>query len=297
MDRLDAMRIFLGVADRESFADAARALRVSAAAASRAVARLEVELGTALLSRTTRSVRLTEQGALFAERCRRILAEVEQAERLVRGENAAPRGILSVTAPVLFGRLHVLPIAEVLLALHPELEIHLTFVDRVTHLVEEGFDLAVRIGALADSALIAIPVAATRRVLVASPAYLAAAGTPASPAELKRHRIVSFEGIDFTNDWRFGADGRTSVTVSPRLSVNAADAALASAIRGNGITRALCYQVADAVADGRLRRLLVDWEPAPMPISLVCQASRRGSPNIAAFVREARQRLKRLGRD
>lgn len=288
MDRIDAMRAFLAVADRGSFTQAAVALRLSSAAATRAVAQLESELGVALLARTTRSVRLTERGAIYADRCRRILSELDDAASVVRGQDAAPRGTLSITAPVLFGRLHVLPIAERLIADHPDLAIRMTFVDRVTHLVEEGFDLAVRIGPPVDSALIGVHLTDVRRVTVASPAYLAASGTPAVPADLRRHSIVAFEGIGTTNDWRFGARGETGVIVQPRLSVNSAAAAIASAERGHGITRALSYQVSAPVAAGRLVAILEAFEPAPVPVTLLYQASQRGAPNITAFVAAAR---------
>jgi DNA-binding transcriptional LysR family regulator len=210
MDRLDAIRAFLAVAERASFAAAARSLRWSPAAATRAVAMLEAELGIALFHRTTRVVRLTEPGALYAEHCRRILADLEAARSLVRGEDAAPRGTLSVTAPVVFGRLHVMPIAEALVAAHAELSIRLTFVDRVTHLVEEGFDIAVRIGALPDSALVAVPLTEVVRVVVASPGYLAARGEPAAPADLRRHAIIAFDGMDATDAWRFAGAAPTS---------------------------------------------------------------------------------------
>ncbi len=288
MDRIDAMRAFLAVAERGSFIQAAQALRLSGAATTRAVAQLEATLGVALLARTTRSVRLTERGAIYAEHCRRILAELDEAASAVRGEDAAPRGTLSITAPVLFGRLHIMPIAEQLAADHPALAIRLSFLDRVTHLVEEGFDLAVRIGPPIDSALIGVHLADVRRVTVASPAYLADAGMPTAPADLRRHRIIAFEGIRATNDWRFGARGETGVTVRPRLAVNSAAAAIASAERGHGITRALSYQVAEALAAGRLIRLLEAHEGGDVPVTLLCQASRRGAPNIAAFIRAAR---------
>lgn len=293
MDRLDAMRTFLAVADLGSFAGAARKLRLSSAAATRAVAMLEEDLGTPLLNRTTRSVRPTERGAVYAERCRRVLAEVEEARSQARGEDAQPRGLLSVTAPVMFGRLHVLPMADALVARHPALNLRLTFVDRVTHLVEEGFDLAVRIGALSDSALVAVPLTEVRRVLVASPDYLGSHGTPALPADLKTHRIIAFEGVGSTNDWRFGGTEPTGVSVQPRLSVNSADAAIACALRGGGITRVLSYQVEHELAAGHLRRVLEPCEPAPIPVSLLYQASRRGSPNISAFVMQARERFGR----
>jgi DNA-binding transcriptional LysR family regulator len=287
MDQLSAMRAFLTVADQKSFSEAARALRLSPAAVTRAVAQLETDLGLALLHRTTRSVGLTQRGALYADRCRRILAEVDEARSLARGEDAAPRGLLSLTAPVLFGRLHVLPAVERLMAEHPALTVRLTLVDRVVHLVEEGFDAAVRIGHLPDSALVATPLASVRQVVIASPAYIEEHGAPGVPADLRAHRIIDFEGVATTTDWRFGKDRRISVTVSPRLSVNSADAAIASAIRGNGVTRALSYQVAEALADGRVVRLLEEFEPASVPVSIVYQAARRTNPNIRAFITEA----------
>ncbi len=293
MDKLDALRAFIAVADQASFAAAARGLRWSPAAVTRAVAMVEAELGVTLFHRTTRVVRLTEPGALYAEQCRRILTELEAARSQVRGEDASPRGTLSVTAPVVFGRLHVMPIAEALVAAHPALAIRLTFVDRVTHLVEEGFDIAVRIGALPDSALVAVPLTEVRRVVVASPGYIAAQGEPAVPDDLRRHRIIAFDGFEASDIWRFAASGpppgtRTSVSIAPRLAVNSADAAIAAAIRGQGITRVLSYQVEEAVKEGRLRHLLGAYEPHPVPVSLVYQASRRSSANIVAFVREAR---------
>lgn len=289
MGRIDAMRSFLAVANRASFADAARHLRLSPATTTRAVAMLEAELGLALFHRTTRAVRLTERGALCAEKCHQILAELEAAKNLVRGEDATPRGTLAVTAPVLFGRLHVLPIAESLSAAYPDLAVRLTFVDRIAHLVEEGFDLAVRIGELPNSALVAVKGGMVRRVVVASPAYLERAGTPTAPTGLHNHRIISFEGVGSTEEWRFGVNERLVVKVLPRLSVNTAEAACDAIERGHGIGRLLSYQVRAGLAAGRLRRILVEHEPAAMPVSLVYQASRRGSPNIQAFVSEARR--------
>ena len=289
MDTLDAMRTFLAVADRRSFAAAARDLRLSAAAVTRAVAMLEDDLGTSLLHRTTRAVRLTERGALYAERCRALLSDHDDLRAAVRGEDAVPRGRLSVTAPVVFGRLHILPVAEALADRYDTLDIRLTFLDRVTHLVEEGFDLAVRIGTLSDSAMIAVRLSEVRRVVVASPAYLAEHGLPMTPDDLRNHRIVSFDGVGATDEWRFGTDGKTGVRVAPRLSVNMAEAAIDAAARGGGLTRVLSYQVAEHLAGASLQVVLEDAEPPPIPVSLVYPASRRASANVQAFVREARQ--------
>lgn len=291
------MRTFLAVADHGSFIEAARQLRLSSAGATRAVAQLEGDLGVTLLRRTTRSVALTERGAIYADRCRRLLADVDEAATLVRGEDAAPRGMLSVTAPVMFGQLHVLPVVEVLAARHPDLTIRLTLVDRVTHLVEEGFDLGVRIGLPADSALVGVPLTRVRRVIVASPAYLALHGAPATPGDLRSHSIIAFEALGTTNEWRLGRDGQTGIALAPRLSVNTAAAAIAAAERGLGITQVLSYQVRDAVAEGRLMRLLPDHEPDPVPATLLYQAGRRASANIRAFVAAARDRFAGLTLD
>jgi DNA-binding transcriptional LysR family regulator len=291
MDRLDAMRTFLAVADHGSFIEAARQLRLSSAGVTRAVAQLEADLGVALLRRTTRSVALTERGAIYADRCRRVLSDLDEAATLVRGEDAAPRGMLSVTAPVMFGQLHILPVVEQLAARHPDLTIRLTLVDRVTHLVEEGFDAAVRIGTLADSALVGVPLAQVRRVIVASPAYLDRHGIPEAPGDLRGHSTIAFVGIGTTNEWRLGHRGQIGVALAPRLSVNTAAAAIAAADRGFGIAQVLSYQVREAVAEGRLVRLLPQFEPEPLPATLLYQASRRGAANIRAFALAARERL------
>ncbi|MBS0409938.1 MAG: LysR family transcriptional regulator [Proteobacteria bacterium] len=292
MDRLDAMRIFVAVAELESFAAAARRLRLSPAAATRAVAGLEDHLGLMLLNRTTRSVRLTERGAIYLESCRRVLADLEDGERLARGEDADPRGALTVSAPILFGRLHVLPVVETLLRRHPRLDIRLILSDRFVSLVEEGVDVAVRIGEMADSTLVARKVSEVQRVLVAAPAYLAARGVPRTPADLETHDIVAFEGVDQALDWRIG--GGQAQRLRPRLSVNSADAALAAVENGLGITRALSYQVLEGLAAGRLRLVLQDFAAPPVPVSLAHPAARLRSANVGAFITAAAQALRGL---
>jgi DNA-binding transcriptional LysR family regulator len=294
VDRLDAMRTFAAVADLGSFAEAARRLRMSPASATRAVSLLEDQLGVLLLHRTTRSVKLTERGALYREACIQMMDELEAAERRVRGEDAAPRGMLSVAAPVMFGRLHVLPIVTRLLREHRGLAVRLMLADRMVHFVEEGIDVAVRIGTLADSALIAVKVGEVRRVLVASPDYLKARGQPESPALLAGHDLIAFEGIGSTGEWHFGEAGRTSVRVEPLLAVNSADAAIAAAEAGLGITRTLSYQVRDAVAAGRLRLVLDGFSPPSMNVSVVYQGRRQSSANVAAFATAARRDLRGL---
>lgn len=288
MDRLDTMRTFVAVAELESFARAAQKLRLSAAATTRAVAQLEADLGVTLLGRTTRTVRLTERGALYLDRCRQILRDVDEARRLLLGGDSEPRGVLSVTAPVVFGRLHVLPILKQLLHAHPSLSVRLALADRIVHLVDDGFDVAVRIGELADSALTAVKVGEVQRVLVASPHYLAEHAAPATPAALKGHDLIAFEGIAATNEWRFGSAAETAIRIDPRLSVNGADAAIAAAESGCGITRALSYQVREPVRAGRLRLVLQDFAPPPMPVSLVYQPTRLTSANLTTFIQAAR---------
>lgn len=291
MDRLEMLRTFVAVADHASFAEAARRLRVSPTAASRAVAALEESLGTALLRRTTRSVRLTGEGALYLERCRAALADLDDAALALRGHGATPGGTLVITAPVTFGRLHILPVVTGLLQAYPALTVELTLVDRVVRLVDEGIDIAVRIGDLSDSSLHALKVAEVRRILVASPAYLASRGTPANAADLHNHAIISFTEIDRAHEWRFGAAGKPAIRIEPRLTVNTADAAIAAAADGAGIARVLSYQAIDAIAAGRVVSLLDDCAPPPIPVHLVYQANRRASVNVRAFIDAARARF------
>lgn len=291
MDHLDSLRVFVSVATHGSFAEAARRLRLSPSVVTRSVADLEQRLGLMLLHRTTRSVRLTDRGEIYLESSRRILADIETSDAQVRGANAAPRGLLNITAPILFGRLHVLPIVSKTLKQHSELTIRLTLSDRYVHLADEGVDLAIRIGPLADSSLMATKLGAVNRVLVASPAYLEARGLPRTPRDLIDHDIVAFENVDATNEWRFDADRKT-VRVSPRLMVNSADAAIAAAEDGLGITRALSYQVREGVLAGRLVLLLSEQMPETLPVSAVFPARRLTSANLNAFLEAARAHFK-----
>lgn len=291
MDDLEAMRIFVSVATQGSFSEAARRMRLSPSAVTRSVAHIEERLGIMLLNRTTRSVQVTERGQIYLEDCKRILEDCEMAERRVRGEDAKPRGTLRVTAPVLFGRLYVLPIVNALLHEHSALSIHLTLSDRNVNLFEEGVDVAVRVGELADSSLIAVRLGLATPVLVASPAYLQKRAKPVSPAELSSHDIILFEGIGGTNDWPFGPDRKT-VRVEPRLIVNGADAAITAAEAGVGIARTLSYQVWDAVRGGRLALVLQEFTPPPLPVSITYQGRRIASANVAAFVKAIREHLR-----
>jgi DNA-binding transcriptional LysR family regulator len=291
MDRLGAMRIFVSVAQLRSFSEAARHLQLSPSVVTRSIAQLEDELGLTLLLRTTRSLRLTERGALYLESCQQILQDVDNAERRVRGEDAAPRGLLKVAAPTVFGRLHVLPIVNRLLREHSEVTVALALADRNVHLVEEGIDVAVRVGDLADSSLIAIKLGVVSRVVVASPAYLKERGTPQSPADLAAHDIVAFEGLSATDEWRF-RDEKKPIRLKPRLVVNSIDTSIAAAEAGIGITRALSYQVRDAVVAGRLTPILQHAAPPPAPVQVIYPQRRIASANVAAFIKTARDYFK-----
>jgi DNA-binding transcriptional LysR family regulator len=288
MDRLDVLRTFVAVADRASFAEAARRMHISPTAASRAIAMLEQSLGAVLLRRTTRSVRLTEEGAAYLQHCRAALGELDDAALALRGDTAAPSGMLVLTAPVSFGRRHILPIVAGLLQKHPALRVELTMIDRIVRLVDEGVDVAVRIGDLSDSSLHALKIAEVRRVIVASPAYLKARGLPRTVSALHGHTLLSFTEIDRSQEWRFGPNGKTAIRIEPQLTLNTADAAIAAAVAGLGIVRLLSYQVIDAVAAGELVTLFDDLAPPPIPVHLIYQASRRRSINVRALIEAAR---------
>jgi DNA-binding transcriptional LysR family regulator len=288
MDRLDMLRTFVAVAEHESFSAAARRLNVSASAVSRAIASLEAGLGSALLRRTTRSVRLTELGTVYLARCRSALGELDNAALEIQGRGAGPRGTIVVTAPAAFGRHHVTPIIARLMRAHAELSVRLLLVDRVVRLVDEGVDVAIRIGDLADSSAISVKVAVVRRVLVASPDYLARRGVPGDPSALREHDLISFTGTDQHSEWRFGARSSQAVRIEPRIVANSAELAIDAAIQGLGISRILSYQAIEGVSTGKLVLLLDDMAPAPMPVHLLFQESRGLSPNVRAFVDEAR---------
>ena len=213
------------------------------------------------------------------------MSDLEDADRQAQGDGAAPRGRLTVAAPLTFGRLHVLPVVNGMLRDYPELSIRLMLADRIVHMAEDGVDVAVRIGDPADSALMAIKVGEVRRVLLASPDYLERRGLPDTPAALSRHDVIAFEGIDPTDEWHFGP---ASVRVEPRLIVNSADAAIDAALAGLGITRVLSYQAHHAVQLGRLRLVLGGFAPAPVPINIIQPPRRLGSATLAAFVKATR---------
>jgi DNA-binding transcriptional LysR family regulator len=285
MDRLHLMTVFVAVAEEQSFARAARKLRLSPPAVTRAIAGLEERLAVKLLDRTTRFVRATEAGQRYLDDARRILAEVEEADEAAAGINAEPRGHLAVTAPVQFGKLFVLPIVVDYLQRHPATQVSALFLDRVVNLIEEGLDVGVRIGELPDSSMQAIRVARVRRLLCASPEYLRRHGLPETPADLARHDIVSALGINPTTEWKFG-DGRKaqSVRVNPRLSVTTNDAAIEAAVQGFGITRLLSYQIAPHLAAGQLQIVLGEYESASLPVHVLHREGRYASAKVRTFV-------------
>ena len=285
MDRLQAMTTFVAVVDSGGFASAARKLNMSPPVVTRAVAELEERLGLRLLTRTTRVVRVTDAGARFAEDCRRILADIEEAETVATGTHAAPRGTLTLTAPVLFGHLYVTPVLVRYLQHYPEVDAQCLFLDRVVNVVEEGIDVAVRIGELPDSSLQAVRVGRVRRVLVAAPAYLKAQGVPQRPEDLARHAIVSASGVTPVSEWRFNDAGKPLLQrMHPRMRTTTNDSAIAAVVAGLGITRLLSYQVASHVRGGALQVLLEDFEPAPLPVHVVHHEGRRATQKVRAFI-------------
>ena len=291
MDRLQAMRIFAKVAESGGFAEAARQLEVSPPVVTRAVAALETAISARLLTRTTRLVKLTETGARYLADCRRILAEIAEAESAAAGSYARPIGSLTVTAPVLFGRIYVLPILTAYLDRHDSVDGRALFLDRVVNVVEEGVDVAVRIGPLADSGLSAIRCGTVRRVVCASPDYLARHGTPLAPDDLAHHRIVAVTHLG-ASEWRFGRDQKIVVPLRPRLACTINEPAIAAAIEGWGITRVLSYQVAAALKEGRLKAVLEDYEPEPLPIHVVHVEGRGASAKVRSFVDFCVERLR-----
>jgi DNA-binding transcriptional LysR family regulator len=285
MDRLHLMTVFVAVAEEESFAGGARRLGMSPPAVTRAVAALEERIGVKLLNRTTRYVRVTEAGQRYLDDSRRIIAELDEADEAAAGINAKPRGHLAVTAPVLFGKLFVLPGIVEYLQCHPAMEVSALFLDRVVNLLEEGLDVGVRIGELPDSSMKAIRVGSVRRVMCASPGYLDMHGTPHTLAGLSGHTLIAASAVTPTQEWKFGKGaGQSSVRVKPRLTVNTNDAAVEAAAQGFGITRLLSYQVAAYLASGQLKIVLPELEPASMPVHVLHREGRYASAKIRSFV-------------
>jgi len=295
VDRLDAMSIFVATAECGSFSAASRKLDVPLPTVSRKVSELETHLKTRLLIRSTRKLSLTEAGAAYLSACKRILDEVGNAERMASGEFAAPRGELVLTAPIVFGRLHVLPIVSEFLAEYPEIDVKLVLSDRNLPLIDDQIDMAVRIGALPDSGLVATRVGSVTRVVCASPAYLESNGTPKSPADLEQLPCVTFEAFASASAWTFAAAdaGRSQIVhVRARLTVNTAEAAIDAAISGVGLVQVLSYQSAQAEQQGKLIRVLRKFEREPLPVQLVHAGQGQLPLKLRAFLDFAQPRLK-----
>lgn len=292
MDRFEAMRTLLAAVDGGSLSAASRSLRLPLATVSRRVSDLEARLGAQLLVRTSRRLQVTEEGAAFITAARRILDELDDAERTVSGEYHAPRGELAVTAPIMFGKLHVAPIVHEFLAAYPDVSVRLILLDGVIDLAEAHVDVALRIGQLPDSTLMTRRLGEVRWLFCASPDYLDGHGTPQHPAELVDHECIAFEGLQRYRDWPFVDDGQPkSIAIRPRFSVNTADAVIAGVTAGLGIARIMSYQAVGAIVDGSARVILTDFSPAPHPVNLVHGARQQQPLKLRAFLNFMTPRL------
>lgn len=270
MDRFEAMSVLLAVVEAGSLSAGARRLHAPLATVSRKVGDLEKHLGVRLVLRTSRGLALTEEGRAFVAASRRILEELDAAERQAAGDYGALRGGLHVTAPIAFGERHLLPIALEFLKEQPEINLRLTLADRQVSLADEHIDVALRIGHLADSALIATRIGTVRRVICASPAYLASRGVPRQPDDLATHDGISFQGFATAPEWRYRGDSAAfAVEPRPKLAVNTTEAAIQAALMGFGILRVLSYQVSDQLRSGQLQELLTEFAPETLPVNLI----------------------------
>lgn len=284
MAKLEGMEVFVKVAGTSNFAEAARQLNMSPPAVTRAVSSLEDRIGARLFTRTTRSVRLTEAGQRYLEDCRKILMDVAEAEAAAAGSYARPAGTLNVTASVLFGQEFMVPILTEYLDRYPGITVNALFVDRFVAMIDEGIDVAVRIGNLADSSQRAIRVGTVRRVVCGSPSYFAARGIPQQPSDLVDHRIITSTSAFASLEWHFGGDKKTSVHVSPRLSCSTYEAVIRGALQGWGLCRPLSYQIGHHLAQGTLQTVLAEFEENPLPIHIVHPEGRHAPAKIRAFV-------------
>ena len=298
MDRLEAMSIVLAVAEAGSLSAAAHRLNTPVATASRKISELETHLRAKLFDRTARKLALTVAGSSYVAASRRILADLMEAERAASGEYLAPTGELIISAPVNLGRLHLIPILAEFLGVYPKIDIRLLLIDRIVSLPEDHVDVALRVGVLPDSRLIALRVGSVRRVTCASPAYLAARGTPSTPDDLDGHDCIIYEGILAPDAWKFVRDKmEIAVSVQPRLIVSNVEAACDAARAGIGIARVFSHHVAASIEAGTLVTVLDDFETKPLPVSLLYAAGRFLPIKVRAFFDFAAPRLKvRLAR-
>lgn len=293
MDRFHLINTFVAVVDTNGFAGAARKLNMSPPAVTRAINELELHLGLRLLTRTTRTVRVTDAGERYAQDCRRILAEMAEADESVSGMHASPRGRLTLTAPVLFGGLYVTPIVTEYLSRYRQVNASCIFLDRIVNLMDEGIDVAIRIGELPDSTLQAMRVGQVRRLICAAPEYLAEHGMPLTPDDLQKHTIVASNSASSSPEWKLLDRGEPlSVRLQPRMTTTTNDAAMMAAVQGFGLTRLLSYQVAEHLKAGRLKAVLPDFEPAPLPVHVVHREGRQAPQRVRAFLDLAMERLR-----
>ena len=293
MDRLHLMSVYVAVVEAEGFAGGARKLHMSPPAVTRAVAALEERLGVKLLNRTTRYVRMTEAGQKYYEDAKHITALADEADDAALGINAEPRGQLTVTASVLFGRMYVMPGIIAYLRRYPAVEVNALFVDRVVNMLEEGVDVAIRIAELPDSSYRAQRVGSVRQVLCASPDYLDTHGIPQTPDDLPRHQIILARGLNPANEMRFRQDGQVrTVKLQPIVSVSDNDSAASAAIAGLGITRLLSYQIAEPLQTGKLKIVLGEFESLPVPVHILHREGRHSSAKIRSFVDLMARRLR-----
>ncbi len=290
MDRFIEMQVFVAVAETEGFAAGARKLGVSPPVATRAIADLEKRLGVKLLTRTTRYVRVTDAGKRYLDDCKRILSEVTEADDAAAGINGEPSGHIAITAPVVFGRLFVQPGVIDYLTRYPKMDLSALYLDRVVNLLEEGLDVGIRIGELADSSMRAARVGTVRRVLCASPDYIARMGMPQKPEDLLEHTIVSASGVNPNIEWKFNQE--KTVRIKPRLNVTTNESAIDTAAAGFGIVRQMSYQVAQQLENGQLKVLLSEYELNPLPIHILHREGRYASEKIRSFVDLMVERLR-----
>ena len=295
MDRLEAMSLFVDVVECGNLSAVGRKLDIPLATVSRRIADLEAHLKTRLLIRASRKVSLTDAGAEYLETCRQVLDLVQQAERAAAGEYKAPKGDLVITASVAFGQVHLGPIVNEFLEKYPEINIRLLLSDRTAHLIDDHIDLAVRIGTLPDSSMMATRVGSFRRIVCGSPAILAKHGRPNEPAELPGFPCIAHDFGDAISSWNFAFSGSGSdetVSIRPRLAVTSAQAAVDAALAGTGVTRLLCYQVAKYIASGDLEMILEDFEPPPLPVNLLHVGQGRMPFKVRCFLDFASPRLR-----
>lgn len=302
MDRFEAMSVLLAVVEEGSLSAGARKLGAPLATISRKVSDLEEHLRTRLLVRTSRRVALTDAGRGYVEASRRIVEQVEEAERIAAGEYSEPRGQLSITAPVVFGRLHVLPVAAEFLAAHPKIDLRMYMIDRYVSLLDEHLDVGVRLGHLEDSALVATRVGSVRRVICASPAYIKRSGMPAAPGDLRNHEGITFQGFSTSPGWRYRGDNEElSAEPRTRIAVNTVEAGIDAAVAGLGVVRVLSYQVVEQLRSGTLVPLLAAYEPEPIPVQLIYAGKGLLPVKVRAFLDwvtpRLRMRLDALGLD